>query len=415
MTTPKPRSEMTEEELKALEEQEFQTGPLSVLTQSVKNSTQILISCRNNRKLLARVKALHCNMVLENVKEMWTETPKSGKGKKKAKPVNKDRFISKMFLRGDSDFPWAKPFSSDDYSWDLNKFAENFKVVISHVNQEDMEFDLIGIDASIANALRRTMISEVPTMAIEKVYVHSNTSIIQDEVLAHRLGLIPIKADPRKFRFKEIDDGPTDLNTIVFQLHVKCEAPPGSRGRDPAVPQQYNVLSKDLKWVPEGDQAERFAETPISTVHEDILIAKLRPGQEIHLDLHCQKGIGKEHAKWSPVATASYRLLPHIDILSPITGKDAFKFQKCFPPSVIDVITNEKGEDEARVANPRKDTVSRECLRHPEFENKVALSRIRDHFICILPPHVIFDEALLVLINKCRSVKKQLTQLQEQY
>lgn len=44
----------------------------------------------------------HCNMVLENVKEMWTELPKTGKGKKKAKPVAKDRFISKMFLRGDS-------------------------------------------------------------------------------------------------------------------------------------------------------------------------------------------------------------------------------------------------------------------------------------------------------------------------
>ncbi|KAI9348426.1 hypothetical protein DFJ73DRAFT_790012 [Zopfochytrium polystomum] len=100
----KPRSEMTEEELRLLEEQEFQNGPLSVLTQSVKNNTQILINCRNNRKLLARVKAFdrHCNMVLENVKEMWTEVPKSGKGKKKAKPINKDRFISKLFLRGDS-------------------------------------------------------------------------------------------------------------------------------------------------------------------------------------------------------------------------------------------------------------------------------------------------------------------------
>ena len=42
------------------------------------------------------------NMVLENVKEMWTEVPKTGKGKKKARAVNKDRFISKMFLRGDS-------------------------------------------------------------------------------------------------------------------------------------------------------------------------------------------------------------------------------------------------------------------------------------------------------------------------
>ena len=79
------------------------------------------MSLRNNKKLLGRVKAFdrHCNMVLEGVKEMWTELPKTGKGecfygiseinnniifvgKKKAKPVNKDRFISKMFLRGDS-------------------------------------------------------------------------------------------------------------------------------------------------------------------------------------------------------------------------------------------------------------------------------------------------------------------------
>ncbi|XP_014275536.1 probable small nuclear ribonucleoprotein Sm D2 isoform X1 [Halyomorpha halys] len=100
----KPKSEMTPEELAKREEEEFNTGPLSVLTQSVKNNTQVLINCRNNKKLLGRVKAFdrHCNMVLENVKEMWTELPRTGKGKKKAKPVNKDRFISKMFLRGDS-------------------------------------------------------------------------------------------------------------------------------------------------------------------------------------------------------------------------------------------------------------------------------------------------------------------------
>lgn len=93
-----------------------------MLTESVKNNTQVLINLRNNKKLLARVKAFdrHCNMVLENVRipsnltlyiltfffqkvqEMWTEVPKTGKGKKKAKPINKDRFISKMFLRGDS-------------------------------------------------------------------------------------------------------------------------------------------------------------------------------------------------------------------------------------------------------------------------------------------------------------------------
>jgi small nuclear ribonucleoprotein D2 len=100
----KIKGEMSQDDLQKIEDEEFATGPMSVLTQSVKNNTQVLINCRNNRKLLARVKAFdrHCNMVLENVKEMWTEVPKTGKGQKKAKPINKDRFISKMFLRGDT-------------------------------------------------------------------------------------------------------------------------------------------------------------------------------------------------------------------------------------------------------------------------------------------------------------------------
>ncbi|KAL8842120.1 MAG: hypothetical protein Q9205_000530 [Flavoplaca limonia] len=99
----KSRSDLTEYEIAQLEEHEFTSGPLSILQTAVRSHTQVLISCRNNRKLLARVKAFdrHCNMVLENVKEMWTEIPRTSGGKK-GRPVNKDRFISKMFLRGDS-------------------------------------------------------------------------------------------------------------------------------------------------------------------------------------------------------------------------------------------------------------------------------------------------------------------------
>ncbi|KAI1100751.1 small nuclear ribonucleoprotein Sm D2 [Jackrogersella minutella] len=99
----KPRNELTEYEISLLEEHEFSAGPLSILQTAVRSHTQVLISCRNNRKLLARVKAFdrHCNMVLENVKEMWTDIPTTANGKK-GRPVNKDRFISKMFLRGDS-------------------------------------------------------------------------------------------------------------------------------------------------------------------------------------------------------------------------------------------------------------------------------------------------------------------------
>lgn len=70
-----PKSDLDEGQIRELEQYEISQGPLSVLQQSVRNHSQVLISLRNNKKLLARVKAFdrHSNMVLENVKEMWTE------------------------------------------------------------------------------------------------------------------------------------------------------------------------------------------------------------------------------------------------------------------------------------------------------------------------------------------------------
>lgn len=61
---------------------------------------------------------------------------------------------------------------------------------------------MCGLDAAIANAIRRTMIAEVPLMAIEKVFVTNNTSVIPDEILVHRLGLIPIRVDPALFEYR---------------------------------------------------------------------------------------------------------------------------------------------------------------------------------------------------------------------
>lgn len=85
------------------QEDTISDGPLSLLARAAKSSTQILINCRNNRKILARVRAFdrHMNLVLEDARELWTEMPRGGKGKK-ATPVNKERYINKMLLRGDS-------------------------------------------------------------------------------------------------------------------------------------------------------------------------------------------------------------------------------------------------------------------------------------------------------------------------
>lgn len=91
-------------------------------------------------------------------------------------------------------------------SFNLKQFAKNLKIIIESNSDERMAFEMIGVDAPVANALRRIMIAEIPTMAIHKVQVIQNTSVIPDEVLAHRLGLVPIIADPLKFIEKEEHD-----------------------------------------------------------------------------------------------------------------------------------------------------------------------------------------------------------------
>jgi DNA-directed RNA polymerase I and III subunit RPAC1 len=119
----------------------------------------------------------------------------------------------------------------------------------------DMEFDLIGVDASVANALRRLMIAEVPTMAIENVYMYNNTSVMHDEILSHRLGLIPILADAREFEIKQKQgiifllkkDSPTDLNTLVFKLQMDCTLNPNAPGTSVNPKEKY--INSNGKWL----------------------------------------------------------------------------------------------------------------------------------------------------------------------
>lgn len=238
---------------------------------------------------------------------------------------NNDELRTRVILHEDrvtgvssSDFPHT--WQNLDGAFSLSAFKDNLKVVITDTPDKDtLEFDLIGVDASIANAFRRILISEVPTMAIESVFIFNNTSIIHDEILAQRLGLVPILADAREFEFKMgSQDDPTDLNTLVFRLDVKCSHNPASNQSHVDPEEKYinsSVYSRDLVWVPQGDQAEKYQSCPIRPIHDDILIAKLRPGQHIHLEMHCQKGIGTKRNNPQAKSTRNGLRLqqPHTD------------------------------------------------------------------------------------------------------
>lgn len=267
-------------------------------------------------------------------------------------------------------------------------------------------------------------------MAIEKIFMVDNTSVIADEVLSHRLGLLPLDADPRLFEYISENDVPNERNTIVFKLHVSCSSAKGSP--------RITVKSSELKWLPEGsqlsaaspaqagDQQKTFtsfsqsqkgiSDKPLGVKQfddNDITIARLGPGQSIELEAHAVKGVGKVHAKWSPVATAWYRMLPEVVLLEEIEGDDAVNLQKKCPVKVFD-IEDFGGTQRAVVARPRSCTLCRECIMEPT-EKKIELRRVRDHFIFTiestgaLPPEVLFTEAVKILEEKCERVISELS------
>lgn len=352
----------------------------------------------------------------------------------------------------------------------LERFQNGFKLnILEKPSENDLVFEMIGVDVSFANALRRIMIAEVPTVAIEHVYMWNNTCIVHDEVLAHRLGLVPIDVDPRLFEdFLGEEDEATDRNTVVFRLGIKCgrskkederlekarqmrengdkgdenensdsimgqseldkaaresvsvyEATHGDAAKvaeaieTPGRPYTKHVYSRDLEWVPQGDQAERFPEG-IRPVHEDILLAKLRPGQVIELEAHGRRGEGKDHAKYSPVATASYRLMPKIEILKPIYDEVAEELANLYEPGVFKLVSC--GADEAphrvkaAVHNPYACTMSRNYMRKAELKDSIKITRVPNHFIFsvesvgMMSPGVVLAESLRVLQAKCRNL-----------
>lgn len=234
---------------------------------------------------------------------------------------------------------------------------------------------------------------------------------------------------------EERHQGSFDHNTIQLSLKVECtrnkDAAPGEK--DPRkLYHNAHVYAKDIEFKPFGRQLQYFdGENAIKSPNPDILIAKMRPGQVIDIDMHAIKGVGRDHAKFSPVATASYRLLPVIDITQPILGKDAEKFKRCFPAGVIGIekvtakeakikgsgYEGHEGEKKAVVVDAMRDTVSRECLRHEEFQGKVKLGRVRDHFIFSIESlgqwdsDELFLESVKTLRTKCEAFKASLTNM----
>ena len=184
--------------------------------------------------------------------------------------------------------------------------ARRPNIEILEMNDEYMEFELTKSDVSMANALRRMIIAEVPTMAIDQVFIHENSSVLFDEFLAHRLGMVPLRCHhiDKYNTLAECDceDGCHKCR-ICYELDVTC-------GTDTTL--DVTTADLQLRTLDGGADADDDTVVPVSVAAEQgthVLLAKLRKGQCLKLEAHAYKGISKQHAKWNPVSTVTMRPL----------------------------------------------------------------------------------------------------------
>ena len=150
-----------------------------------------------------------------------------------------------------------------------------------------MKLLLKGIDRVYANALRRFAISEVPCMAIDEIVIHENSSVLYDEILAHRLGLIPLTTDLEGYILPQDCDCKTSLGCTKCRVLLVLDA----------------VATDDVKTVYSGDLVSE--DTRVKPYVDNIPIIKLAPSQKIKLEAYAKLGKGRHHAKWQPVTIST--------------------------------------------------------------------------------------------------------------
>ena len=144
-------------------------------------------------------------------------------------------------------------------------------------DEQSISIKLKGIPIQYANALRRICLNGVPVFAIDTVDIVENSSVLADEGLAHRLGLVPLKTDLSEF--KDLSDIKTDDSTNRVMLTLDSGETTETR----------TVLSSELT------SEDNFVK-PIS---DKIPIVELAPGQRIKVEAYARLGRGLEHAKWN--------------------------------------------------------------------------------------------------------------------
>ena len=262
---------------------------------------------------------------------------------------------------------------------------------ILNKNEDSMRFVVEGIDTSMANTLRRIVLAEVPVMAIDDVVMYENSSVLHDEILTLRLGLVPLKTDLDAYNLPEKCSCKSELGCHLCRTVLTLDVE--------AKNEQRTIYSGDM--VPEDPH--------IAPVSDKIPLVKLATGQKVRLEAYAKLGKGMVHAKWQPVSSCIYRYVPIVKI-------DQTKCDHC--SKCVDICPKkvfEKNGDKVKVANEIECILCEDCVEACDKNpSAIKVDKKKNAFVFYiestgaLPVERIFSEALKIYDEKCSDFMNQM-------
>lgn len=272
---------------------------------------------------------------------------------------------------------------------------------IKVVDKDEFSARLIieDVNSAYMNSLRRIVLSEVPSMAIDEVVIIENSSMLHDEILAHRLGLIPLKTDLDSYNLPEECSCKSELGCNLCRVSLTID-----------------VEAKDnIRTVYSGDLT---AENPnIRPVSEKIPIVKLAPNQRLRLEAYARLGKGQKHAKWQPVSVCAYKNFPKVKL----NEKECDSCGKCVDICPKRVLSISEGEKKLVLRNVVDCTVCHDCVDIcPKTPPAIEVAWDKDVFVFdfestgALPVDRIINEAVKRLDGKFESFLEQLAEKKDE-
>mgnify|MGYP006282293029 CR=1 FL=1 len=254
-------------------------------------------------------------------------------------------------------------------------------------SKDNLNLFVKGMEPAYANALRRAIMDLVPTMAIETVNINQNSSILYDEVLAHRLGLIPLK---------------TDLESYVLPDQCKCK---GQGCAQCQVDFKIQVTGPGPVYASEL----KFEDPKIKPVFDKMLIANLEKGQEIQVYGKAQLGIGRDHMKFAP-GLVYYKYKPKLTIEEQPENPE--EVAKSCPKEIFEV---KKGQLEINKDKVFECHLCQACVE--ESEGKIKLEEKDDEYLFYiesfgqLSGNEMVKKAISILVAETDEFSKQLKEI----